>query len=123
MRDLCPRVGYRSNFDVLKPLQQVEGEASPAASEVDDLHAILDLGPLDHQVEGGILCLIQSSVILWVDAAGVLLAVAESILVVLGWHLVMLLISGLGLDGDRHPLQFLHEGAVQVLHILHVSAR
>ena len=105
------RAGVRYGKDSTRriALGQPERQRSPATSEVEDLHPVLDLGALTGQRQHRLLGGCERIDAVGPEAAGVLQSWAEHELKELRRHLVVLLVRLLDLAGDLGCPQLVEE--------------
>mmetsp|Transcript_13194 Transcript_13194/g.27927 ORF Transcript_13194/g.27927 Transcript_13194/m.27927 type:complete len:248 (+) Transcript_13194:379-1122(+) len=110
-------VGNGSDFAIGVLLQEMKRETPPSASQVDDVHPILDGGALAVQIEHCHLRRLQllrqthfmEGNVVGPKARRILLIRPEAQIVKAGGNLVMLLVGQIRVDGDGHAFQFLHD--------------
>ena len=93
-------VGDARDLAVGVLLRKMERHGSPTAAEINDLHTILNLGPLTIQIEHCNLRLFEGCGFGRPKTTGVLLTRAEAHIIKGGWDLVVLLIGLVGGNGD-----------------------
>jgi hypothetical protein len=97
---LRPRVRYRFDACVGKPLGHEERQGAPAAAELEDTLSVLKLRALYIQLEHGLLGLIERLIAARIVRAGVLQARAQAGFEERRRQLVVLRVRRIGVDGD-----------------------
>ena len=106
---LAVGIGKADDPAVGVALRQPGGERPPAATEVENPHAVLQLRALGVKLQHLLLGLGQGLPPGRIQAAGVLELRPEVGMEELRRHFIVLLIGGLGLDGDRCRAQLIQK--------------
>mmetsp|Transcript_670 Transcript_670/g.1601 ORF Transcript_670/g.1601 Transcript_670/m.1601 type:complete len:334 (+) Transcript_670:325-1326(+) len=107
-------VGNSGDFGVGIIFRQVQGQAPPSASEINNLHAVHDAGVFAILLEHGHLRFLKGAVLGRPEPRAVLLAGSQAQVVELGGDLVVLVVGLVGGNGNGHRLEFLDDGELLV---------